>query len=445
MEYSTRTSTARTIPTITSPDGASPATRMGNSLLRVAMIATGILLMGWAATSGTGCAGNGKYTTERKNIAKARIDTLKASTEYTMALQAFEAGNLDKARRHADQAITLSPTVARNWVLRGRVMIEKNELEAANESLIKAAELDATDVDAIYYQGILAERVNRRTEARDFYVKASDMSPNSPQYVIAAAEMMMDLGELDQAESFLRQRQDTFRHTAGIQQTLGHIALLREDYAAAEVAFNEARLLANDEFQVLEDLAHAQFMQGKFAQAETNLSRLLRSEKYKDRRDLQHMRARCLVGLTRNTEARDAFLALTRDEQGASDYEAWNGLGEIAYQLRDTSRLRMSFARMIAMSPERPQGYVLRGMHQRRAGDLKGAEESFRKATDLEQSDQANAKNFIMLGLIQQAQNKSMSARNAFRKASELDPANQIASRLAQDQDLAAKLAIVEE
>jgi Flp pilus assembly protein TadD len=410
--------------------------------VRGAMVAAGVLIMFLAASNVGGCgAGNGKYTSERKNLAKARIDGLKSQNEHQMGLQSLVAGNLEKAEKHADRAITLADTVARNWVLKGRIKLEQSDLQQAELAFMKAAELDPKDVDAIYYQGLLAERVLQRDEALKFYTQAAEMDLQNPQYVLAAAEVMIDLGQINEAEQYLLGKQTTFRHTTGIQQTLGHIAMLKNDYASAEKYFSEARLLAPNESDVLEDLARAQYLNSNWAEAESSLSRLTKRIENKDRSDLAYMQSKCLMNMDRNAEARDILVELTKTDWGKNNPEAWISLGQAAFSLRDTARLRLSFARTIAIAPDRHEGYVLKGLHLQRMGDLDGAEREFRKAVER----QASAENHILLGMAQARNNKTDKARENFNAALQLDPSNQLATALIAQPDKAAQLAGVSE
>lgn len=403
--------------------------------LRGAIIAGGILLMGWAAINVGGCAGfrQGDYTKEGKGLAEERLNAFKAASEYQMSSQALEGGDLNKALRHCDKAIELNPRVARSWVLRGRVMLERNDLQASADAFAKAIELDPNFVDAYYFKGLLAERIADKQEALESYRKASELDPSNAQYALATAEMMIDLQDLDGAEQFLLAREDRFRHTPGVQQALGHIQAQRGNAVKAEEYLTKARILAPDEPELLEDLTRVQFNNGKYAEADANLTKLLKNEKLAARRDLLHMKAKCLMSLDRATEARTILVELTRSEEGATDVDAWISLGQVAYGLRDTARLRQSFARTIALAPDRAEGYVLKGLHLRRLGDLSGAEVEFRKAIER----QPDAESLVMLGITQAKLGKLTEAKGAFMAAVEMDPSDEIAARLARQPQLA--------
>lgn len=410
----------------------------GMKLLRLAGVATGVFIMAWAAMNVAGCGGapKGKYTQEAKNAAQLRIDTLKAATEYQMASQALAGGDLEKALRHCDRAITLNDKVARTWVLRGRIMLERNDLQASADAFSRAEQVDPTFVETFYFKGILAERVGERANALEHYRKAAELDADNAQYALATAEMMIDAGDLDGAESYLNSRLDRFRHTAGFHQALGHIQSLRSNYTAAEEHFTRARILAPDQAEIIEDLARVQFLNGRWADSEKNLARVLKDEKFKDRRDLMHMRAQALTELNRLPEARDLYLTLTRDDRGSADAEAWIGLGRVAITLRDTNRLRQAFANTIAIAPQRPEGYILKGLHLRRQGDFRGAAAEFQKATERN----GGAEAFIMLGMMQIRLEQPNAAQRSFSRAAEAEPANPLAARLAQEPQLAATL-----
>jgi tetratricopeptide (TPR) repeat protein len=143
------------------------------------------------------------------------------------------------------------------------------------------------------------------------------------------------------------------------------------------------------------------------------------------------------MSLDRNAQARDVLVELTKTDWGKNNTEAWINLGQAAYTLRDSARLRLSFARTIAIAPDRHEGYVLKGLHLQRMGDLDGAEREFRKAIER----QASAENHMLLGMAQSRNNKIEKARENFQQALQIDPGNHLATALSQQPERAAQLA----
>jgi tetratricopeptide (TPR) repeat protein len=374
------------------------------------------------------CAGlsHGRHTQAQVNAAQKRMAQLKSATEYQMANQAFLAGDLPKALKHANFCIELNPEVPKSHVLKGRVLLEMSRIEESAASLAQAQKLDPKNVDAAYYQGLLAERIDRKDAALESYLRAGELDPANAQYAIAAAEMMISLGRTDEAEAYLTARQVNFDHSAGVKQTLGHIAMLREDPATAARLFGEARLLAPDDHVIIEDLIRAQIATGDFGQAEYHIGRLLSNLDYKERRDLQMMRARCLVQLDRPVEAREILVELSKNPAAAAEVETWVFLGQISVVLRDIPRVRLSASRAIALAPTRPEGYVLKAMHLRSTGNPAGAEAALKTAIGIDPS----CENYVLLGLVQQDLNRPEDARRSFELAVLANPSDATAGRL---------------
>lgn len=399
-------------------------------------VTTGRLALGLAmvlaAGALVGCSGQGKYTKEHMSGAKMKMEALKSATEFKMAEQAFMAGDLPKAQRHVDYSITLNKRVARSHVLRGRVMMEMGHLEDCAASLAEARRLEEKNVDAIYFQGLLAERIDRKEEALAKYQEAFEIAPTSAQYAIAAAEMMVELGRVDEARAFLEGKREAFQHNAGVRQTLGHIALIQNRGEDAVALFSDARLLAPDDAMIIEDLVRAQLATGRVGEAEYNLSRLL-SGRAKDRRDLMQMRAACLVELERHIEARDLLVKLTTDERGASDIESWIGLGQVAYTLRDQARVKQASARIVALDPKRPEGHMLRALYLRRNNDLPGARRSVETALNLKRTGEG----FVLLGMILTDLGDEKLARRSFEMALSVEPGNDAATHFLRGQTTA--------
>ncbi|MFG0285565.1 MAG: tetratricopeptide repeat protein [Phycisphaerales bacterium JB039] len=394
-------------------------TRNTHSVLRFSTGACAALIM---AAGGMGCfGGHGKHTQAHLNAAQAKMSAMKSATEWDMARQAFLAGDLDKALKHVDDSIALNASVPKSHVLRGRILMEMGNMNGAMESLRTAESLDPQNIDAQYFLGVAHERLGKQDVAAAHYRNASELDTSKAMYAIAAAEMMIDAGQLAEAEQFLVERQSDFEYSAGVRQTLGHIALLGGDAEKARSLFTEARFMAPEDLSVLEDLARAEVATGRFAEAEYNLSQLLEAEGYGDRRDLMHMQSRCLVALDRPVEARDLLTRLTQGDGGAKDVDAWVQLGHVSYVIKDQARLRTCASRVIALTPNRAEGYTLLALYQRSRGDLEGALASLDKACQFRGDDTSP---LVLKGLVARKLEQFDTARSAFETASAEDPDN---------------------
>jgi len=367
-----------------------------------------------------GCGAQGDFTAAHQSRAKERMLEIKAATEWQTANQAFLAGDLEKAEKAVDRSIAVNGNVCKSHVLRGRILMEKGEIDAALTSLTKAQALDPSNPDPAYYLGIAFERIQQSDAALSQYQKAADLDPANPQYAIATAEMLVDLKRLDEAQHFLESRGATFEHNAGVKQTLGHIAMMKGDAQTSVTLFSQAHLLAPDDTAITEDLIRAQIASAMYGEAEFNLAKVLREDSEFQRRDLQHLRARCLVEVQRPMEARELLLKLTRGDAGQADVQAWINLGNVAYSLNDPIRVRQAASRVVAIAPKRVEGHLMQGLQLQREGRFEEARLAFIKAVEVEPS----ARTLIMLGMVDQKLNRTDEARRCFAKAAQLEPDN---------------------
>jgi tetratricopeptide (TPR) repeat protein len=374
-----------------------------------------------------GCAGHGKYTTAHKAQSTEKMNQMRSGTEWDMARQAFLAGDLEKALKRVDNSIALNGDVPKAYVLKGRVLLEMGDLDGARESLLKAEALDPKSVDAQYYLGLSYERCADTETALARYTKACGLDPANPQFAVAAAEMMIDLGLLNEAETFLNTRKDSFQHYAGVRQTLGHVAMIRGDATAAAKLFGEARLLAPDDKGIVEDLVRAQMATGKFAEAEFNIGQLLKDNASSTRRDLRRMQAQCLMQLDRPVEARELLLQLTAGDAGNTDVRSWIDLGNVAYTLKDFNRLKVTGSRLITLAPNRSEGYMFRALWQRKQGEYDAAMGSIDKAVERRGTD---ASPLVFRAMLQEDMGRRDEARKTLADALTENPSDKTVQNL---------------
>ena len=396
--------------------------RIKNNRTRLA-----VLLAATGAVFLSGCHQHGKYVEEGVSNAKKHMDSLKAATNWDMAQQRFEGGDLKKALDLIETSISYDPTVYKSHVLRGRVLMEMDRLEYSLASFERAMEVDPEGHEAPYYRGIVLERFTRHEQALEMYRLAATLDETNPQYRLAAIEMLISLDRVAEAEEALREGMLDFEHNAGFRQSLGHVAMLRGDTAEAMELFSQACLLAPADAALMEDLARAQIAEAQFADAEYTLSRLIRMEHEAERYDLKHLRAMCLLEIDRPVEARTILSELTSDDRGQTNVQAWVDLARAAMMLEDERRLRTCAQRVMALAPRRPDGYLLMAAYHRRAGNSDLAIAALERGVRV--SDEIGDLAFT-LGVLYHGAGRDADAMHAARLALSVDPTDARAREL---------------
>mgnify|MGYP001437813931 CR=1 FL=1 len=382
------------------------------SRMRSATIGAAVLT---AAAMLTACSGqHGAYTSAALKQSEQRLGAIKAGAEFETARQQFLSGDLPKALKTIDTSVSLAPTVTKSQVLRGRILLEMGEYEDALNAFATAIELDPQHVEANFHRGVAFERISRWQDALTHYEKSATLDPTEPRFIVAQAEMMLELRRREDSRMLLESALDRFPNSAAVRHTLASVALLDGSTILAARLLREARLLAPEDTGILEDLARAEMSNGRFAEAEEALRDLLAEDDMEARRDLMHMRVRCLIEMNRLVDARVALLALTGDRKGEADRQAWLTLGRVSLKLNDMPRLRTAASRLMALEPTKPDGRLLMAAWQRRRGDLEGSLRSINAAIELEPRQEES---WVMRGVVLGELGKSTEAAESLRVA----------------------------
>src|SRR3954452_20307927 len=135
-------------------------------------IAAGVLVLLAAA----GCQ-SGPAKPTPKEEATRRWNAARATVLTGLAKDQFQAGNFDKARQTVDDALRLVPDNAPLHVLSAKLLIEKGQLEAAEQELVAARQYAPNDAEAFYLSGVVYQRWQKPQDAYNNYTAAADRSP----------------------------------------------------------------------------------------------------------------------------------------------------------------------------------------------------------------------------------------------------------------------------
>jgi len=388
-------------------------------ILTLVVLAMTTLLMG--------CGGPTKAGIEARADARDRLAIVNAQVSYDQAKRAFEVGQFDRALREVRNALERYPDAAEYHLLHGRILLETHRLERALQAFDTAIEKNPESAEAHYFAGIIFQRWSNNERAFDKYMAASELDESNAQYLLAAAETMIALRRYSDARALVEPRMPYFEYNAALRHLLAQIAMLQGEPAFAASLFEQARMLNPDDAMLLEELAWAQYAAGRYGHCYESLKQLRQMSGFssEQRSDLLHLEARCLMFLERHLDARSVYLELTR--VAPTDPEVWIEFGALSWELADMRRVATSASRVIALAPDRFEGYLLRGVYSRSEGHLSDAARFFQQAID---RDPTQSISYLLLGQLNEQQGRSDAALAAYQKAVELSPNNSDAKAL---------------
>ncbi len=326
------------------------------------------------------------------------------------AEQAFRTGKFTEALNRADRAVQIDPRFAAAHYLRGRVLIEMGDTNAARQALVRAREEDVCPLRAISaIQQIVRDVAARRgVPLIDFAAlvdrQSKDGIPGADWFLDhvhptiegnqrLARELTKELVEMHVVTAQPSWTPDGFRRVA--QRVVDGID--PRDHAMA-----------------LRNLAKVLSWAGKVDEADRLA--LEAAEHLPNDVEAQRMAGNAELALNQTAAARSHFEAALRI--APNDVRALTGLGDVYTRLGQHEAARACFARAVAVDPKHVPAQFNLGNALRILGQFREAEAAYRKAIALAPDHPDAHKN---LGLVLYAQGDVDGAVHHFETATELE------------------------
>ncbi len=363
----------------------------------------------------SGCHGPSKAGLEARENAYGRIDKVNTQIAYGQAKQAFEVGDLREGLEVITEAVARYPQAAEYHLLMGRILMEMSRLDEARMALESSIEQDEELSEPWYFLGIIYQRWSEDEQSHEHYLRAADLEPDRPQFLLAAAEMLVSMKRYEEADELLVDRIRKFEHHPAMRHLIGQIAALRGDLDRAAQYYEEASLLQPDDMHLLSELAHMNFIAGRIPECLTVIERMEYGGHSIDRH-LLRIKARCLMHARRELEARPIYKQLLSDRE--HDVSLWEEAGLLAWTIEDWRGLEQCGHRVSSLAPTRSSGWTMLAVGHRAAGRHGEAEASLLKAVACED---AQAVSWVMLATIREKNGDLAGSMEAWQSASDLD------------------------
>jgi len=375
------------------------------------------------ATLVTGCAPRATGVEARRE-ADTRFRRTTSLVSFDQAKQAFESGDLDRARKEAKAAIARSDGEAQYWTLLGRIELEASQLERAIEAFDDAIERDPNLAEPHYYKGIVQQRWGALDKAIADYERAFELDSSRIAYLLAWAELLVADRRLDEARELLLPKLAHFEHNAAMHELLGDVSRLRGEHIAASRSYERALAIEPSAPLIEEKLLASLFRAGEWQRC---LEAARRSRAAANAAanghvpvvsiDILRHEGRSLAMLGRHEESRTVFAEHVRSYP--EDLGAWRDLAIASIEMGDFARARSAADRLLELAAKDSRGLTLRGLVAERSGDLDAAVRWYHAAVGADPKDADAA---AALGLALRKIGRCEEADASLRRALELDP-----------------------
>ena len=258
----------------------------------------------------------------------------RASTLYDMACQDFAAGDLAAARQKALEAQQHDKDSARIRMLLVKIYIESGEYNAAQKELRILQQQQPTSAKVYYLGGVIHQKQGNLEEALANYKLSFQQNNTDIAPVVAAAEVMVAMGEVQQAQDYLQRHLKLAEHDPGAYEVAGRIAMRLKEPKKAINHFEQAIALDHKNKRYKEMLATAYFAAEDYAKAAAIIETLLKIKEYNPPGWILAKLGDSDYALGRADDAVNAFKAATQKSPGNADY--WASLAKANMLKGDT-------------------------------------------------------------------------------------------------------------
>ena len=387
--------------------------------------------------------------------AKPHLDVLAQTQpdnpEVYIARSNYYAGTGDISDALADMrtALQKDPNRSDSYLNLAMLQMRGQQWDAAEVSFKKAAELNPKSTNALLSLGNFYQSRGRFPEAEQLFRRAIASAQDDPGPRLSLASLLMAENKSSEAEEFLRQSKKDFPNNSIGYRMLGdfyyannqldkatdeYAALYRDHSKDLVVKRNyiqllilkdrldEARKLNDEVLKTKPDDEDAQIYKGEIeirsgkpSDAINTLQAVLKNNPDNGVAHYQQGLAYEELGNTNRAEQEWRDAIRTRPDI----VEAHRALAGVAIHHRDPSGLAQEADQIIALQPNAPDGYLLRGVAEIDRKQYAIADEYIHKAIE---RNPGNVAAYVQLGNLRMAQSQYAEAQKAFQQGLDQDP-----------------------
>lgn len=329
----------------------------------------------WLALA-PGCAATPDHETAQQQ-AQSRWERMRAKVKLQLAERNFETAQIDESHKLTEEVLALDPTNLDAYLLMCRVQLEKGRNAEAEAALDSAAGLGQAVAELDYLRGVLAERREQTEDAARWYERAYVSDPTEPAYLLAFAESLLVLDQLETAANLLADRRQDFEQDVRVQVLLGQVLAMLGRHRDASDAYMTVMRLAPDDVRLREEAGLALIAADRTDEAQIVLEPLLKSKDPPPSVTL----IRAVAGALLDAGKQQAAMSLL--ERGVADHAAeaslWLLLGKARLMADEPAAARGDIERACRIAPDLVEARLLLAYAALTAGDREAAADAARQ------------------------------------------------------------------
>jgi tetratricopeptide (TPR) repeat protein len=365
---------------------------------------------------------------KNKEAALHRWQEARAHLTTDMARKQLEAGELKRAAITAQNIISNKPDYVPAYLVLGQVYLEQDRLSKARETFEQCLQLDPTQAQAYYFQGIIHEKWNQMDLAFEYYQNAWMQSRGSIPYLLAMVEIKALQGQYQQALTLLTENLSTVERDSTLYLTAGNLLASLNRHTEALDMFTEAHDISPDKTPVKEALAFAFYRVGRNKEALELFQTLAKGPGIDGNQNhwlYELAMGDCYMALKQNHQAQRCFETVT--EQDPLNPKAWKRLAQVQLARDNLDQAEQSAQRALSLKPKDTEALMIQGYVALKRNNYSQGQTIFQRIVRQEEN---NGLAYCLLGQCLQADGKGSEAILCYSEALKINPEDTLAKRL---------------
>ena len=364
-------------------------------------------------------------------IGEAREDSYgrwyrtRARALSNLAARRLEVGQVEAARKAAQEAVDMDPRFADARMVLGRVWIELGNFRAAITELGEACRLVGESAEAQYLLGVALERNGQRDRALGCYRRAHELDEQDVAPVIAAAEVLAADGRTVEAAEDINKYISGDGGTTAMLELAGRLAMVNGQYTKAAGHYQTLVERVGQTPRYQEELARAYFGAERFDLSRDALEIRIAMPPQPPSAWVHAMLGDSCMGLSRPHRASQAYESAVGLKPSSAPLLV--KLSEAHLAAGDSAAAIRSARRALAIQPGRLDATLVLGYSLLRAQQAQAATRILEKASDLHPH---SATLLCLLGRSYLAVGNDARARNCYERAAKTDPTSRLARKM---------------
>lgn len=245
--------------------------------------------------------------------AAQRWSRVRAQVKVKLASDHLSAGHVEDAATELAAAARLDPTNPQLLMLQARVCLARGEL-VTSERLLEGVQAEGElGAEVEYLLGIIQEQRLRWPTALEHYRRAAEASPQEVAYLVAIVQVMLQLGQTEDALRLLEANEPQFGWTDAYHAALAECREQLGEWAGAALAWRKVAD-AHDDPEVRQRLATALYHAGNESEAMRHFEGLLKEAGTQPQAPLRLELAQCLLEAEQPAAAHEQLSLVLRED-----------------------------------------------------------------------------------------------------------------------------------